>query len=40
VMTAASATPEIIDMQGVNTAFGVQGVILALALIATIKYIR
>jgi hypothetical protein len=39
-MTAASVNHDIIDMQGVNTAFGIQGIVVALALIATIKYIK
>jgi len=40
IMAAESTKTNIIDIQGVNAAFGIQGLIITLGLIATIKYIK
>lgn len=40
IMAAVSSNPQVIDMQGVNAAFGTQGLIVFFGLIATIKYIK
>lgn len=40
LMTAASVNPALIDMQGVNAAFGIQGIVVIMGLLASWKYIK